>query len=562
MGKALTRRLMKAAAGEDVRLRVVIYARASSDSKGRKISVASQIAYGRQWCEQVGATIVAVLVDNDLSASRYATETRDDYEEALRLLATGAANCLWTWENSRAQRELDVFVRLRKILVKVGGYWAYDDRVYDMNDPDDRIATAEDAVDAERESEKLRKRVLRGVRDRAASGLWAGPLSYGYRILYDQNTGEALREIDETTCEFARAIVRTLIETRNESALARELEEHGVPCARATQWRADHVKKLYALSLDAEGWAKFIASLTPEQVDSAYEALVRLRTESASQVAKDLNKGQWAHPLPGKWSAGKVRNIGLNPALAGLRVFQGKVVGKGTWDEIITEEEHYNVVAALGNPNRENVKDGDRVKYLLTGIMLCGKCDTGVSTSRRKGKMTYRCNKGHVVRNMAKADSVVVERVLRRLSSDESQELFRYEGQAKELTEAVQLAQDLRARLDGFTDKASEGELSPERLARIEQKLLPRIRDAEARARQLGVAPAVAKLVGPDAAAVWETLSVRQKREVIRALVRPRLLPTTGGAAPFNPDHIRMSWLGKPAQIPGVDYEMEDDAVA
>ncbi|MYW95993.1 recombinase family protein [Amycolatopsis rubida] len=541
---------------------MVIYARASSDSKGRKISVASQIEIGRKWCEQVGATVVAVLVDNDLSASRYATETRGDYEEALRLLATGQANCLWTWENSRAQRDMKVFMRLRGLLEELGGYWAYDERVYDLTDADDRIAVTEDAVDAERESEKLRKRVLRGVEARAMSGLWAGPLSYGYRVVYDQDTGDAQREIDESTYLHAREIVLTLTETRNESALAKDLERRGIPCARATQWRADHVKKLYALSQDAEGWAKFIASLEPEQVDSAYEALVRLRTESASQVAKDMNKGHWAHPLPGRWSAGKVRNIGLNPALAGLRVFRGKVIGKGTWDAIITEEEHDNVVAALGNPNRENVKDGDRVKYLLTGILLCGKCDTGVSTSLRKGKMTYRCNTGHVVRNMAKTDSVVVERVLRRLSSEADQELFQYEGQAKELTAAIQLAQDLRARLDGFTDKAAEGELSPERLARIEQKLVPRIKEAEARARQIGVAPAVAKLVGPDAAAVWETLSVRQKREVIRALVRPRLLPTTGGAAPFNPDHVRMSWLGQPAQIPGVDYEVEDDAAA
>jgi site-specific DNA recombinase len=166
-----------AATGKALRLSVVIYARASKDGKGRKISVASQVAQGRKWCTQVGATVVAVLVDNDLSASRYATEARGDYEEALRLLATGAANCLWTWENSRAQRELDVFVRLRKILVEVGGFWAYDDRLYDMHDPDDRVDTAEDAVDAERESEKLRKRVLRGVEARDGRALgWAAVL--------------------------------------------------------------------------------------------------------------------------------------------------------------------------------------------------------------------------------------------------------------------------------------------------------------------------------------------------------------------------------------------------
>ncbi|MEV6830678.1 recombinase family protein [Amycolatopsis sp. NPDC051102] len=544
---------MKSAAGEVPQLRVVIYARASKDGKGRKISVASQIAQGRKWCERVGAVVVAVLVDNDLSASRYATEARGDYEEALRLLATGAANCLWTWENSRAQRELDVFVRLRKILVDVGGYWAYDDRLYDMNDPDDRVDTAEDAVDAERESEKLRKRVLRGVEARAMEGLWAGPLSYGYRIFYDRDTGEAGREVDETTREYAREIVLTLTETGNETALAADLERRGVPCARASVWRADHVRKLYAVSQDAEGWAKFTASLLPEQLESAYEALVRVRTESAAQVAKDMNKGQWAHPLPGSWNASKVRNIALNPALAGLRVFRGKVIGKGSWPAIITEEEHNAVVAKLGDPSRRGVKDGTRVKYLLTGILLCSVCEEAVTSGRCGRHRTYRCKNGHLSRNMAKTDSVVVELVLLRLASEAAREFFQYDGQAKELTEAVQTAQDLRARLDGFTDKAADGELSPERLSRIEAKLLPKIRAAEERARQIGVSPVVAELVGPQAPEVWETLSVTQKRAVLRAVVRPRLLPTAGGRAPFNPRNITLSWLGRPAPIPGVD---------
>ncbi|WET76856.1 hypothetical protein P3102_22395 [Amycolatopsis sp. QT-25] len=116
---------------------------------------------------------MAVLLDHNLSASRYATEERQDCTEALRLLSTGRANLLWTWENSRAQRNLSIFARLREILEKVGGYWAYD-----MNDPDDRIDTAEDAVDAERESEKIRRRTPRCRGSRAgravgwSAGLW------------------------------------------------------------------------------------------------------------------------------------------------------------------------------------------------------------------------------------------------------------------------------------------------------------------------------------------------------------------------------------------------------
>jgi site-specific DNA recombinase len=163
MTRALNRRAAKSAAGELPPLRGIIYARASKDAKRRAISVSSQVAAGRRFFKKHNIVVVPVLIDNDMSASRYATHERGDYAEALRLLMTGAANLLWTWESSRATRKLDVFVELRRILVDMGGYWAYDGRIHDMNEPDDRIATAEDAVESEKESERLRKRVWRGV---------------------------------------------------------------------------------------------------------------------------------------------------------------------------------------------------------------------------------------------------------------------------------------------------------------------------------------------------------------------------------------------------------------
>ena len=559
-----TRRLSQAVDSEEFpRLSAVIYARASNAVKGRKVSVASQIATGRKFCSQHGIAVVAELVDNNLSGSRYATEERQDYNEALRLLSTGQANMLWTWENSRAQRNLSMFAKLRDILEKVGGYWAYDDRIYDMNDPDDRIDTAEDAVDAERESERIRKRTRRGVEARAMEGLWAGPLGYGYRIVYDQRTGEAHRVVDPETAPFAEAIVDRLIEEPNASVLVRELIEAGVPCARGHVWRADHVKKLQHLSKDPHGWALFIDSLSSEQQEAAYEALVRVRKDTPSQVAQQMNREQWVHPLPGEWNVSKVRNIALSPVIAGLRVFQKKIIGKGVWEPIINDRKRALIVARLGDPSRSSVRDGTRVKYLQTGILLCGICETPTrSTPLKRARPGYRCPSGHLMRDMERTDAYVVEAVLTRLESEDARELFRYEDQADELTKAVGTARELRARLDGFTDSAASGGIGPERLSRIEAKLVPQIEAAEERVRAIGVSPVVAELLGADARTVWAGLSLSQQREVLRAVVTPRLLPTTGGRAPFNPDHVMLTWLGTSAAIPGVDEPFDNELLA
>jgi site-specific DNA recombinase len=232
-------------------LRVVIYARASQDRRGRMISVESQVTIGQRWCAQHGLTVVAVLRDNDMSASRFATKERPEYKEALRLLASGEANVLWTWENSRAQRDLDVFVGLRQILTKVGGYWVYDDHMYDMSDPDDRIEVAEDAIESEKESAKISKRSRRGVETRALNGLWHGSLSFGYRNIHSVDTGEVVdRVIDAEQGPVAAELVDALLSGIGPASMAHELNRRGVLPARALRWTARHVTRLHRILRD------------------------------------------------------------------------------------------------------------------------------------------------------------------------------------------------------------------------------------------------------------------------------------------------------------------------
>ena len=94
------------------------------------------------------------------------------------------------------------------------------------------------------------------------------------------------------------------------------------------------------------------------------------------------------------------------------------------------------------------------------------------------------------------------------------------------------------------------------------QKLVPQIEAAEEHVRQIGVSPVVAELLGADARTVWAGLSLSQQREVLRAVVTPRLLPTRGGRAPFNPNDITLTWLGTQAAIPGVDDSFDDEQLA
>src|SRR5207244_12747838 len=57
------------------------------------------------YCKAQGWTVVAVLTDNDLSASRYARKKRPAYAEAIRMLEAGEADALVGYNLDRVWRQ-------------------------------------------------------------------------------------------------------------------------------------------------------------------------------------------------------------------------------------------------------------------------------------------------------------------------------------------------------------------------------------------------------------------------------------------------------------------------
>jgi site-specific DNA recombinase len=514
--------------------RVVIYARVSQDRRGKRISVESQVTIGRRWCEHHGFVVVAVLRDNDLSASPYATKERPDYKRVLSLLAGGEANVLWTFENARAQRDTDIFFELRKILKSVGGFWAYDDDLYDMSDPDDRIAVTEDAIDAEKEAVRLSKRSKRGVETRALDGLWHGSLSFGYRNIYSDRTGEVVDRVqDLAQAPVAAEIVAKLLEGYKQATLVRALNARGIRPARAHRWTARHTKRLERILRDPKAWRALSEQLTLEQLESVEEVRTRLAAgDDHSLIAHVLNAASFEHVFPGQWDAAKVRNVALNPVLAGLRVWHGEVVGPGRWEKIIEPEDHQAIKVMFGDPGRKRQRDGDRVVHELSGILLCGKCDEGAVSYKRPIKSNperrgYRCPHGHATCPEDVAEAFVTEALLRRLEAPDAVELFKVQAQSGDLAAAIAESKRLRATLDETADAVADGTVQVEALRRITARLQPKIDAAERRIREAGANRALIGIVGPQAREVWATLSKTQRRDVFRAVLTPRILPLT-----------------------------------
>jgi DNA invertase Pin-like site-specific DNA recombinase len=157
-------------------MEAVIYTRVSLDRNGGR-SVEDQERECRAECERRGWPVRAVYTDNGISASRYGRH-RPEWEKCKASLR--AKDVLVVWEASRAQRDLEEFVRLRNICAELSVLLSYSGKVLDFTNGQDRFTGGLDALLAERESEYLKERVIRGKEAGAREGRPAGRVPWGY----------------------------------------------------------------------------------------------------------------------------------------------------------------------------------------------------------------------------------------------------------------------------------------------------------------------------------------------------------------------------------------------
>jgi len=266
-----------------------------------------------------------------------------------------------------------------------------------------------------------------------------------------------------------------------------------------------------------------------------------LAGESVRSVYRDLNEREIPGPTDKKWSHRTLTRLLQSPTYAGKRVHRGTVVGQGTWQPIFTEDEHLTLSTLLSDSTRI-VARGSAPKHLLTGIATCGVCDGSVFRLKDRGRETYVCRESfHISRSKASTDLLVTEAVITGLEDPALVDTVR--AMAGVPKQQLGEAQVLQARLDKLADDCADEKITRRSFQRMEARLLKQIADAKARARRAAVAPIVIDTVGPHARQRWESYTLEQKRDLIRALVRVRLLPTGAKGGRFNPDSVSIEWI-------------------
>lgn len=236
------------------------------------------------------------------------------------------------------------------------------------------------------------------------------------------------------------------------------------------------------------------------------------------------------------WQRGALRSMLLNPRLAGLRVHQGQVVGKGVWAPIITVEQHEALVAMLTGGDGRPFGWGSRA-HLLTGLLVCGCCGTGMNSSTR----SYQCVKdrggcGSVAVNIERTDGLVEELMRLRMERAEI-EVMPQDDSAELDAEITRLAQKIEA-IQGAYDA---DELDTIDYARSMKVTRAKLTEAT-RARAASTASR-AQVHAARGSVAWDTASLAQRRSILGLRIESIVVAKAdkrGGR--FDPARISVVW--------------------
>jgi site-specific DNA recombinase len=239
-----------------------------------------------------------------------------------------------------------------------------------------------------------------------------------------------------------------------------------------------------------------------------------------------------------------LRRILVNPRYAGFVTYRGEVLRAGDWDAILDETTHRALVSRLSDPARRTAPTNAR-KYLLSGLVRCGRCGEAMYASPmgRKGEywMVYRCRKSHLARRLDLIDNLIIRLMVARLSKPDALGLMVSDNRSG-ADNLRQQANGIRARLETLAVDYADGAITAAQLRSGTERLRERLAEVEKRQAGLVGAQALRPLVtAPDVRRAWDRLGLGEKRAAIDTLMAITILPSGKGVR-FNPDQVRVDW--------------------
>jgi site-specific DNA recombinase len=277
-----------------------------------------------------------------------------------------------------------------------------------------------------------------------------------------------------------------------------------------------------------------------------------LAGETTRSLAEWLNREGIRTVRGNPWRTPTIRQVLAGPRIAGLRTHHGEVITEGIWEPIISMETHARLLAEM---DRRKVS-GRRAprRYLLSGMLRCGKCDGRLySSARTDGRRRYVCSSspdhrgcGRLTVVAAPVEDLITDAVLYRLDTPELADALAGRTAADDRTAALadDLAQDT-AQLQELAGLYATKAISAQEWMSARNPIEARIEQTQRQLARNGRNDALAGLVGNGAQlrAQWADLSLDRQAAIVRAVLDHAVIePGVSGARTLDPQRVRPLW--------------------
>lgn len=332
--------------------RAVIYARFSTEMQNAN-STRDQIAACRAFAETNGWQVLETFEDAGISG---ANRGRPGYQKMIEAVKSGLVDVVLAEGMGRLNRSQELSAHLFSICDFRGVeiHTLADGRVEEIQIG---MKGTMDALQLKRTSHE----VHRGQTGKIKDGFSAGGLSFGYRVPIDPTTGlrrSGETEIDEAQALIVKRIFREFADGNSPRAIAHQLNEEHIPAPRDGAWKVNTIygnagrctgilnNQLYA---GTRVWNRRNYRKDPET-----DKRVSRKRDEAELLTCDVPELRIIEPA--LWDAAKAR--------------------QGTQRKTLKK----SAPVALR-----------RKKYLLSGLVQCGKCGGNMTVAGTGARRAYYC---------------------------------------------------------------------------------------------------------------------------------------------------------------------------
>ena len=481
-----------------------IYCRISMDRTGAGLGVSRQQEECRVLADRLGWSVSMTYVDNDVSA--YSGKSRPGWQRLLADIRAGTVDAVICWHVdrlTRTPRELEDVIDLAD---RHGLALATVTGEVNLQTPTGRLVARQLGAVARHESEHKGQRQHTQIQQSAANGKQGSGSKrpYGYAPSYQviSTAGEKVRRriidvaLDSVEAPIVAECARRVLAGESIASITRDLNDRGILTSEGCRWNRTTLRR----------------QLCSARISGRREYIPR-------------NSYTTTRPLIGEI-----------------------VSTESDWPAIISVEDSDRIRALLTRPDRRTTTGGARTR-LLSGILVCGRCERPLVGRSQRGKPMYCCNRdtggcGGLSITGEPTDDHVGDLVLTALDSP---------AMAQRLQERDQPEPDLYAQiradedaLEALAADHGKGEISRAEWKAARGPIVARLDAARERLATSTQTTALDGFMGTleEMRARWEWCNVSQRRAVVTAVLESVVAhpATVMGRNRFDSDRLDPRW--------------------